>query len=194
MSEARRRWLWIAAINLLMLAMTTWSWQLYTESRRRLASAVADTETCRKCAADIVRLRLSSSTTAASSNSAGMPRDALPQRLYEAARACGIEPDRVIRSVRPQQQEAAHHVAGPSGDSPRKTFELSLERLTLEQLARFVHQLRIDDPRLRLIALTLNEPSGFGTDAIWNVEPLVLAYPATADLSQDTRVETIGAR
>jgi len=185
MNENRRLIFWVAGIHLLLLASALWSWDYYAESRRRLATAASDMQLCRQYAADLLHIRTSSPDGASRLLSAD--RQALSQRLYRIVQTCGMSPDSVIQSLR---ADAPRSIAG--ANSQVNTIELSLHGLTLEQLAKLLHQLQTDEPQLMLTGLTLAEPSGFGAGALWNIEPLVLAAPV--DPSQEPVNETLGAR
>jgi hypothetical protein len=148
-----------------------WSWTHYCQSRRQLQVVQVETVTCRRLAASIALLRQKADPAAVLE----MPEDQLYHRLHEAAQAAGLQDDRVIRSIRPQPPRA---VRGTSLE--QKTVELSLEGLTLEQFVRFLYRLHAANPQLQITALTLHEPKGWGTAALWDVEPLVLNYQVRA--------------
>lgn len=185
MNERRRLIFWTAGTNLLLLASALWSWDYYTESRRRLAAAASDTQLCRDYAADLLHVRTFLPDGA--SRLLSTDRQALSQRLYRIVQTCGMSPDSVIQSLR---ADSPRSIPGASGQV--NTIEWSLNGLTLEQLARLLHQLETDEPQLMLTGLTLSNPRGVGTSSVWNVEPLVLTDPV--DPSQEPITETLGVR
>lgn len=176
MSESRRRLVLLGVMLSLLAIAAAWSYGRYGDALRRARDARADTDAALALGRAIERLR--QQPTLDGGRELGDTQ--LTSLLYESAAAAALDPDAAIQSIGHQPPRNV-----PGTHYSRKSTELRLRDLTLEQLTRFLHHLESQNPGLKVSGVHLTNAAGEGPAATWNVEPLVLSYliytPGAAD-------------
>lgn len=181
MSESRRQIVLIAVLVGLLLVAAVWSLAVYRGASERLRSAQDDRRAVAALAAQIQSLRRRPTLEGAEQ----MGQTQLTAIVQRSASAAGFNAESVIQSVSPQPDRRI-----PNSPYQQRSTQLRLQGVTLEQITRFLHDLTVRNPGLRVESLQLSSPGGDeaeGPEAMWNVDPLVVSFLVYAPEGGDER-------
>jgi type II secretory pathway pseudopilin PulG len=177
MNETRRLAVLVTVMFGMLLLTVGWSYLRWSAARDRAERAAGQQAVVQALAEEI----------RASRRQPAMGPEALDDRqmtvLAEAAAdAVGLDPRRVLQSIRAQPDRRIPHTP-----YRQNTTELRLQGLTLQQFIGFVHVLVSRNPGLRIDAMQLTSPQGTDRQALWTVDPLSVSYLIYAPLPPSDR-------
>lgn len=164
----KRRTVYLLAAMYLLLAVAAFqSWSYMSDRRQSALAAQEDAIRCRELAQSIEQLNRRPALAAEHEQGEAQ----VTSQIEKAAETAGISPKEGVASIRPDAE--AHRV----GDTvyKEKPTQVSLHKVTLEQLVRMSHALLNSSSQLHIKSINLSAPRDDMDAKTWSVE-LTLTY------------------
>ena len=162
------RFVLVVSVIALLLLTTAWSYRRWYSSWRQADTALVQLQESIYWGMQIDQL---GSKVTAPLNTRNPIETRIDTLLHDAAEAAGLSADQLVKSASPDRSRL-----GIDNRFQIREMNVKLEGVTLRRLVGFLHHLIKDNPDLLLESLNLTLPKGSGTEATWNVDPVVLSY------------------